>query len=102
MWRVALTKLNNTTSQFFTSDDLNVPKVGTEGGQLEVILRLVYLGIGALSVIFLIISGYQYLISTGDPQKTAKAKDSIIYALIGLVISVFAAAIVNFVLIRLS
>jgi len=34
--------------------------------------------------------------SSGDAQKTAKARNTILYAIIGLVVSIFAAAIVNF------
>ena len=44
---------------------------------------------------FLIKGGYMYMVSTGDPQATAKAKNTIRDALIGLVIAIAAAAIVN-------
>jgi len=53
--------------------------------------------IGALSVLFVIIGGFRYVISGGNPQGTSQAKDTIIYAIIGLVVTVAATAIVNFV-----
>ena len=57
------------------------------------------LGIIALvCVIVIIIGGIQYMTSTGDPGKVKKAKDTILYAIIGLIIIILAAAIVNFVI----
>lgn len=57
--------------------------------------------VGAISVIVLIIAGLMYVLSTGNPEQTKRAKDAIIYAAIGLAVSVLSFAIVNFVLDRL-
>ena len=54
--------------------------------------------VGALAVIFIIIGGIQYVVSAGDPKKTAQAKNTILYAIIGVVLAVAAGAIVKFVL----
>ena len=54
--------------------------------------------LGFVAVIAIIIGGVQYMTSTGDPGKVKKAKDTILYAVIGLIIIIFAAAIVNFVI----
>jgi hypothetical protein len=54
--------------------------------------------IGLVAVIFIIIGGVNYMTSNGDPQKTKKAKDTILYATIGLIICALAFAIVNFVI----
>ena len=53
---------------------------------------------GLIAVVFVIIGGVQYMTSAGDPGKTKKAKDTILYAVIGLIICVLAFAIVNFVI----
>ena len=53
---------------------------------------------GLVAVIFIIIGGINYMTSAGDPNKVKKAKDTILYAVIGLVICVLAFAIVNFVI----
>lgn len=50
-----------------------------------------------IALIMIIIGGYWYVLSGADPQKTKKAKDTILYAVIGLVISVSAWAIISFV-----
>lgn len=60
---------------------------------IELLLR-----IGALAAVaFVIYGGIQYLISQGDPAKTAQARTTIINAVIGLVIAVIAAAVVSFI-----
>ena len=62
------------------------------------ILNAIILVSGLVAVIFIIIGGIQYMTSTGEPSKTKKAKDTILYACIGLVICVLAFAIVNWVI----
>jgi hypothetical protein len=41
--------------------------------------------------------GLQYVLSTGDPKRTQRAKETILYAIIGIVISLSAYAIVSFI-----
>ena len=55
--------------------------------------------VGILSVVMLIWGGILYTTSSGDSSKVTTAKNTIMYAVIGLVIAIFAYAIVNFVLI---
>lgn len=54
--------------------------------------------LGILATIIIIYGGFQYMTSAGDSSKTKKAKDTILYAAIGLIICALAAAIVNFVI----
>lgn len=54
--------------------------------------------LAVVAVIVIVIGGVQYMTSTGDPGKTKKAKDTILYACIGLIIVALAAVIVNFVI----
>ncbi|MBR2839976.1 hypothetical protein IKE82_01440 [Candidatus Saccharibacteria bacterium] len=53
---------------------------------------------GLIAVIFVVIGGINYITSTGDSNKLEKARKTILYAAIGLVITVLAFAIVNFVI----
>lgn len=50
---------------------------------------------GLIAVVFIVIGGVNYMTSTGDPSKIKKAKDTILYAIIGLVICALSFAIVN-------
>jgi cytochrome bd-type quinol oxidase subunit 2 len=54
--------------------------------------------VGALSVIMLIYGGLRYIISGGDSKKVTDAKNTIMYAIIGLIIAVLSYAIINFVI----
>jgi uncharacterized membrane protein len=54
--------------------------------------------VGAVAVIMLIVGGFRYITSGGNSENVTKAKNTIIYALIGLVIVALAQIVVQFVL----
>jgi hypothetical protein len=58
--------------------------------------------IGALSVIMVIFGGVRYVVSRGDPSQVALAKNTIIYAIAGVVVAIAAFAIVNFVVVNIG
>ena len=58
---------------------------------------LLYL-IGAISILMVVIGGLRYVLSAGDPKATAAAKDTILYAVVGLVLALSAYGIIHFVL----
>jgi len=62
------------------------------------IINTVIFGVGIIAVIMVILGGIQYSTSQGDPGKTKKAKDTIMYGVIGLLVAILAFTIVNFVL----
>ncbi|MBR2831059.1 hypothetical protein IKE83_01745 [Candidatus Saccharibacteria bacterium] len=62
------------------------------------IINGVIAALGIVAVIVIIIGGVNYMTSAGDASKVKKAKDTILYGVIGLVICVLAFAIVNFVI----
>ena len=66
--------------------------------QANTIINVIIGVIGFVAVAFIIFGGVQYTTSAGDPGKVKKAKDTILYGIIGLVVSMLAYAIVNFVL----
>lgn len=53
--------------------------------------------LGAIAVVMIIIGGIRYTTSGGDPQQTKAAKDTVLYAVIGLVVALLAYAIVAFI-----
>ncbi|MBR3320141.1 hypothetical protein IKG20_02445 [Candidatus Saccharibacteria bacterium] len=63
----------------------------------EIINAVLYV-VGILAVVMVIIGGVQYTTSGGDSAAVTKAKNTILYGIIGLVIAVLAYAIVNFVI----
>ena len=54
--------------------------------------------LGLVCVVVMIIGGINYMTSSGDAGKVKKAKDTILYGLIGLIVCVLAFAIVNWVI----
>lgn len=53
--------------------------------------------VGAISVIMIIVGGLRYVISNGDPKQAEVGRNTIMYAVIGVVVSLLSYAIVNFV-----
>ncbi len=81
----------------------------TEGPEAENLDQLIRLGLNTaiimaavVAVFFLVYNGYRYMTAAGDSGKTEEAQKGIANALIGLVICIAAALIVNFVLGRLG
>ena len=72
--------------------------VTEDDGLIKKVVNLLLWAIGIVSVIMIIIGGIRYATSNGDSNQVTAAKNTIMYAVIGLVIPIFAYAIVNFVL----
>jgi hypothetical protein len=79
----------------------NLPTADAGTDTLKTILSIVFAIIGALALLMMVVSGLRYVLSAGDPAKITKAKDGIIFALVGLLVAITAEAIVAFVVDRL-
>ena len=73
-------------------------KLFGEDGIFTTIINILLFLIGVLSVIMLIYGGMRYVMSQGDAGAVNNAKNTILYAIVGLVVAILAYAIVNFVL----
>jgi hypothetical protein len=62
------------------------------------VLLVVFGLLGILAVVFVIIGGFKFTTSQGDPGRVQQAKNTIMYSLIGLVISISAFTITTFIL----
>jgi hypothetical protein len=78
-----------------------LPKVAADQGQIQNILAVLFGILGALAVIFIIVAAINIATADGNPEKIGRAKRTIIFALIGLVIAVSAETIVFTVVNRL-
>lgn len=74
----------------------NLPTTPATTGAIQTIMSIVFTVTGAIAVIIVTIGGIKYASSQGDPQATAKAKGTIIYAAVGLIVSIFAVGIIQF------
>lgn len=66
-------------------------------GVIENITNILLFAIGVIAVIVIIIGGIKYTTSNGDASRTKSAKDTILYAVVGLVFAIMAWGIVSFV-----
>ena len=67
------------------------------GTIIKTIVDILLFVIGAVSVIMIVIGGLRYVISGGDAKQVQAAKNTILYALVGVIIAILAYAVVNFV-----
>ena len=72
------------------------------GGIIKTIVEVLLMAVGAISIIMIVIGGILFALSSGDAQKAAKARSTVLYAVVGLAVSLFASAIVNFVFNRFN
>ncbi|MBQ3429897.1 hypothetical protein IJG21_00540 [Candidatus Saccharibacteria bacterium] len=86
-------------------DGADVTKEGNELGQagdlettVKNVINIILYVIGIVAVVMMIFGGFQYITSAGDAAKVTKAKNTILYGVVGLVIAILAYAIVNYVL----
>ena len=76
-----------------------VDQVSTDPESLvKQFVNIFLFAVGALSVIMLIWGGIRYTTSAGDSNKVTAAKNTVLYAIVGLVVAILAYAIVNMVI----
>lgn len=73
-----------------------------QGGIFQTIVNILLFLVGAVAVIMLIIGGLRYVTSNGDQNAVTGAKNTILYAIIGIVVAFLAYAAVNFVITQLQ
>jgi hypothetical protein len=83
-----------------------LPTAGAGGSDIPLILLAIVDDLlriaGIVAVAFVIYGGYQYVTSQGQPEKTARAQNTITDALVGVAIAVAAISIVTFLGDKLS
>jgi hypothetical protein len=68
------------------------------GSIVGIVMNVLFILVGALGVAFIVIGGIKYITSGGDEKKVASAKNTILYAVIGLVVAILARVIIGIVL----
>ena len=91
-------KINIKNGARCAQGDNTSDKLDGDQGIFKLVTNVLLFIIGAISVIMLIIGGIRYTISGGDSSAVTAAKNTILYAIVGIVVALFAYAIVNFVL----
>lgn len=74
------------------------PAIQTAEGAVTMIINGILATLGIVCVVFVLYGGIQYMTSAGDASKLTKAKHTILYSCIGLIICALAFSIANFVI----
>ena len=85
-----------------TPEDLDIPKTVVNDSTVPNALQIVFGVMGVIAMLIIAIAGLQFSLSRGNPEKAGKARNAIIYAAIGLGISLVAFSIVRFVIGRVG
>lgn len=92
----------NCGTEFKVSPDGGCVPIAGGGNTIEetiaTIINIFSLVVGAVAVIMIIVGGFKYITSGGDSSNISSAKNTILYAIVGLVIVAIAQAVVRFVL----
>jgi hypothetical protein len=67
-------------------------------GIFTTVTNVMLFGVGAISVIMIIIGGLRYVVSGGNSSNVTAAKNTILYAVVGIIVAILAYAIINFVI----
>lgn len=81
--------------------EINAPTVAANDQALQQVLGVVYFIAGIVCVIVIIIAGVRYTTSQGESSNVQKAKNTILFAVVGLVVILVAAAVTQFIFDRL-
>jgi len=87
----------NKLAAIIAPGELRIPKGGTDTS-LNIGMSIVFATAGAVALLIIVIAGLRMVLSQGNPESVSKARNTIIYAAIGLAVCVLGFSIVTFVL----
>jgi hypothetical protein len=79
----------------------HLPGYGSDNatqGEIQTILSIVFGAMGSIALLMVVLAGFKYVTSAGNPQELSKAKNALIYAGVGLIVSALAFTLVTFVI----
>jgi hypothetical protein len=92
---LSLTLQNGADAAKGTDQVVNI--FGTAGIFTTITNVLLFL-VGAISVLMIIFGGFRYVVSGGNATSVSAAKNTILYAVVGIIVAIVAYAVVNFVI----
>ena len=85
-------------SQIINSSEVNLPQATADTAQSNILFNVIA-GIAAgIALLMFVIGAFKMALSSGDPQRIQSARDTIIYSIIGLVLTLAARLIVGWIL----
>lgn len=78
-------------------DTSGLPKAQADSAKITTVLDMVFGIVASMAVLIIVIAGFRVIAAHGDPNATAQARNTLLYAIIGLLVTMTAFAIVTFV-----
>lgn len=78
-------------------DQVNIPDTAINDDSFLTILETIFAFLGVIAFLVIVIAGLRFILSRGDADKAAKARNTVIYAAVGLVLAVSAFTLVRFI-----
>jgi len=92
----------NLFAALLNSDEVHIPHATADNNKIQIMLQIISGLLGAIALLVITINAFRYIISQGDSSQTAKAKNGILYAFIGLIVCISTFTIVTFVLFNVT
>lgn len=84
------------------TNSVGIPKVDLTQQTLGNVVSAVFVVVGSLAVLFVLVGAARYVAANGEPNKVSQAKNTILYAVVGVVVSALGFTIVQFVIGRIT
>jgi cytochrome bd-type quinol oxidase subunit 2 len=78
-------------------NELQIPKGNVDSNTFADVLELTFGLLGAIALIVIILSGIRFIMARGNSEAVARARNTIVYAAVGIILSVLSFAIVRLV-----
>lgn len=78
-------------------DPTGLPNAQADTAKISTIVNLLFGIVASIAVLMIVIGGFRYIVAHGDANAMAQARNTILYAVVGLLITMTAFAIVTFV-----
>jgi TRAP-type C4-dicarboxylate transport system permease small subunit len=78
-------------------DQINIPTTDLSSASVATILEVVFGILGSVAFLVIVIAGLRFVLSRGNAEAAGKARNTIIYAAVGLVIAMLAFSIVRII-----
>jgi len=79
------------------AEDIKIPPLSAVDIMANA-LNVVYFSAGAVAVVVIVLAGYTFSTAVYDPAKITQAKNALLYAVVGLIVVIFAFVITQFVM----
>jgi len=91
----------------FKADNTGCPTNGTDATSkinniVTLIINIFSVVVGIIAVIMIIVGGIKFVLSGGDSSATGNARNTVLYAVVGLVVVALAQILVRYVLARVN